>query len=98
MTWKEIGQCFKNASHELLGAEHSIRYFIGDRVDEEIPEFLCVKIRGALGNLCFTLDEMLTEVHILACGDAADDVREDMERIRKHAEEERLRKHTDEEE
>lgn len=85
MTWKEIGQYLKNASHELLGAEHSIRFFIGDRVDEEIPEFLCVKIRGALGNLCFTLDEMLTEVHILACGDAANDVRESMKLLRKHA-------------
>jgi hypothetical protein len=87
MTWKEIGQYFKNASQMLLGVEHSIRYFIGNRVDEEVPEFLCVKIRGALGELCFAINEMLTEIHILACGDAADDVREDMERPRKHADE-----------
>lgn len=33
-------------------------------------------------------DEMLTEVHILACGDAANDVREDLERLRKHADDE----------
>ena len=87
MTWKEIGQYFKNAANMLFGVEHSIRYFIGDRVDEEVPELLCMKIRGAMGNLCFALNEMLTEVHILACGDAANDVREDMERLRKHADE-----------
>lgn len=85
MTWKEIGQCFKNASNELFGVDRSIRFFIGNRVDEEIPELLCMKIRGALGELRFALDEMFTEVQILACGDAADDFREDMERLRKHA-------------
>ena len=85
MTWKEIGQYLKNASHELLGVEHSIRYFIGNRVDEEVPEFLCVKIRGALGELCFSLNEMLTEVHILACDDAVNDFRESMKLLRKHA-------------
>ncbi len=85
MTWKEIGQCFKNASHVLLDAENSIRYFIGDHVDEEIPDLLCMKIRGALGELRFAINEMLTEVHFLACGDAANDAREAMELIRKHA-------------
>ena len=93
MTWKEIGRYLKNASDVLFGAERSIRYFIGDRVDEEVPEFLCMKIRRALGDLCFALNEMQEEIHILTCGDKADDVREAIELIKKHADDERNQLH-----